>query len=130
MVKCVILMLVRRVMFMSFPNAAPQPPQGLLLTGEGLADMTPERLAMLGEVVGGLGLQVTVVHSLEGLPEPAEREPEPVPACFQDFLDFAGNHDYTEQHAHDAWSSLFFLSDEDWNPSTLDGYSRIKLIRD
>jgi hypothetical protein len=134
--KSVILMIVKREISVSSPDSASlfnegnvQPPQGLLLTGEGLASMTQERLAMLGQIVGGLGLQVTVVHDLERLPEPVEREPEPVPACFRDFLDFASEHNYTERRASKAWGSLLLLSSEHRNPTKDDQYPRIRLIR-
>jgi hypothetical protein len=50
----------------------PQETQGLLLIGEGLSSMTPERLQMLGEMVGELGLRVTVSH--EGLASPIETQ--------------------------------------------------------
>lgn len=80
--------------------------QGILLTGEGLASMTPERLAMFGEMAGGLGLQLTVVHDLEHLPVAAEVEPEPVPATQDELITFALANGYTKQLAGKAWRAL------------------------
>jgi hypothetical protein len=56
--------------------------------------MTPEYLQMLSKMVGGLGLRVTVVDSLEGLGVQAEDEPQPVPITRDDSLRFAREHGF------------------------------------
>ncbi|WP_280483903.1 hypothetical protein [Nocardia farcinica] len=77
----------------------------ILLTGEGLARMTPERLQMLREMLGGLGLTVTLLSGQEiDLPPPSpEEEAEPVLASREDFLAFAREHGYADMRAFRAW---------------------------
>lgn len=82
-----------------------QAPQGLLLTGEGLSAMTPERLQVLREMAGGLGLSVTVVGDLEALGI-EEQEPEPVPVNLEDCIAFAKEHGYSRARVSKAWMAV------------------------
>ena len=86
-------------------NIFPEPfeaPEALLITGDALRDMTPDRLETISQMLGGLGLRMTAVADLESLRTP-EEEPKPVPASKADFLRFAEENGHTERMAKTAW---------------------------
>ncbi|MEU9407535.1 hypothetical protein AB0E08_17900 [Streptomyces sp. NPDC048281] len=77
-------------------------PEALLITGDALRDMTPDRLETISQMLGGLGLRMTAITDLESLSTP-EEELEPVPASKADFLRFAEENGHTERMAKTAW---------------------------
>ncbi|WP_158697862.1 hypothetical protein [Streptomyces prunicolor] len=86
-------------------NATPEPfeaPEALLITGDALRDMTPDRLETISQMLGGLGLRMTAIADLESLSTP-EEEPEPVPVSKADFLRFAEETGRTPRLATMAW---------------------------
>lgn len=70
--------------------------------------MTSERLRMLGEMVGGLGLRVTVLEELESLGRYAEKTLLPVRATREDFRVFAEAEGYTRHMAHRSFNTAMF----------------------
>ncbi|MFJ9629006.1 hypothetical protein ACIRU8_15025 [Streptomyces sp. NPDC101175] len=86
-------------------NPFPEPfeaPEALLITGDALRDMTPDRLETISQVLGVLGLRMTTIADLESF-NTSEEEPEPVPASRDDFLRFAEENGHTERLAKTAW---------------------------
>jgi hypothetical protein len=73
-------------------------PQGFLLSGdaETMAAMTPDRVEMLREMVGGFGLSLTVQRPIE----------TPVYAGKEDFLRLADETDLTRRAATMAWNAI------------------------
>jgi len=100
---------------MSIAEVQPDQPnpnvQGLLLYGEGLQSMTPERFDMLSQMVGGLGLKVTTVGDIETLGVSAEQV-EPCIATKDEFITFARAQGYTDARARKAWGATTFASME------------------
>ncbi|MEV5532224.1 hypothetical protein [Streptomyces prunicolor] len=89
-------------------NATPEPfeaPEALLITGDALRDMTPDRLETISQMLGGLGLQVTTISDLESVRSP-EEEPKPVPVSQADFLKFAEDTGHTSRLATMAWLTV------------------------
>lgn len=89
-------------------NAIPEPfqaPEALLITGDALRDMTPDRLETISQMLSGLGLRTTTILDLESIHTP-EEEPEPVPASKADFLRFAEENGHTERIAKITWSMV------------------------
>jgi hypothetical protein len=90
-------------------------PQGVLLTGEGVSFLTaPERLAVVREVAGKLGLEVTVIRDLQSLGISPEQELTPVPATRLDFRLFAADYGLSDRRADYAWRAV------DWTHSRIE----------
>jgi hypothetical protein len=75
----------------------------LLLTGEGLSAMSPAHLETLEQMLGGLGLRLTVVQAAVKNEPPHEAV---VPATRDDFCAFAEIHGYTAARAYRAWNAV------------------------
>lgn len=67
--------------------------------------MTPERMQMLEQMVGGLGLHVTLIQDGSMLTE-EKYEPPPVAVNRQNFLDFASEAGYSSRRASSAWRTV------------------------
>jgi hypothetical protein len=89
-------------------NISTPPMHGLLLVGEGLVNMTSERLQTLTQMVGGLGLQIEIVGAADQLP--SAETVQPVPATRENFRAFAEQSGYTKARADRAWIHLKFTT--------------------
>jgi hypothetical protein len=91
------------------PNADPGIPQGFFLSGDAevMAAITPDRIEMLREMVGGLGLALTVQHGEATQSDVApELDDGPVAITREGFFSFAAQHGYTKARAKWAWSNV------------------------
>lgn len=97
--------------------------QGLLLTGEGLQEMTPERIEELRRMVGEFTLTVTVISNLEAISTTIEEEKSPlIPTNYDDFKHFANEHGFNDRRARCAWETVQLTGELDRKYADVDNY--------
>lgn len=109
--------------FEALPPTEHIPSEGqraLLLTGEFTANVSPERLAEIGQAISALlggEARAQVIENLGSVDHvlgTGEAEPTPVPAMLQHFREFAvRTGEYSKRHAVKAWQAIESASDWD-----------------